>query len=47
LTDGWELRPVIETKKVSLIVTEKMKSLKLPKRLRNLRITYSDVGQVG
>jgi hypothetical protein len=47
LTDGWELRPVIETEKVSSIVTEKTKSLKLPERLMNLRITYSDDGHVG
>jgi hypothetical protein len=47
LTDGWELRPVIETEKVSSIVTEKTKSLKLPERLMNLRITYSDDGHAG
>ena len=40
------MRVVTETKKVISIVTEKMKSLKLPERLRNLRITYSDVGHV-
>jgi hypothetical protein len=43
LTDGWELRPVTKTEKVSSIVTEKMKSLKLPERLRNLSITYSEL----
>jgi hypothetical protein len=47
LTNGWALRPVTETEKVSLIVTEKTKSLKLPERLRNLRITYSDAGHAG
>ena len=41
------MRPVTETKKVSSIVTEKRKSLKLPQRLRNLRITYSDAGHTG
>jgi hypothetical protein len=41
------LRPVIETEKVSSIVTEKTKSLKLPERLMNLRITYSDDGHAG
>jgi hypothetical protein len=47
LTNGWELRPITKTKKVSSIVTEKTKSLKLPERLRNLRITYSDAGHAG
>jgi hypothetical protein len=47
LTDGWELEPVTEIEKVSSIVTEKTKSLKLPERLRNLRITYSDAGHTG
>jgi hypothetical protein len=47
LTDGWELRPVIETEKVNSIVTVKTKSLKLPERLTNLRITYSDDGHAG
>ena len=41
------MRPVIETEKVSSIVTEKTKSLKLPERLMNLRITYSDDGHAG
>jgi hypothetical protein len=46
LTAGWALRPVTGTEKVSSTVTEKMKSLKLPERLRNLSITYSDVERV-
>ena len=37
------MRLVIGTEKVSSTVTEKMKSLKLLERLRNLNITYSDV----
>ena len=41
------MRPVTETEKVSSIVTEKTKSLKLPKRLRNLSITSSDAERVG
>ena len=41
------MRLVTETNKVSSIVTEKTKSLKLPERLRNLTITYSDVGHAG
>ena len=47
MTNGWALRPVTETEKVSSIVIEKTKSLKLPERLRNLSITYSDAGHVG
>jgi hypothetical protein len=41
------LNSVTETKKVILTITEKMKSLKLPERLRNLSTTYSDVERVG
>ena len=41
------MRLVTETEKVSSTVTEKTKSLKLPKRLRNLSTTYSDVEHVG
>ena len=40
------MRPVTGTKKVSSTVTEKMKSLKVPERLRNLSITPSDVERV-
>jgi hypothetical protein len=47
LTNGWALRPITETEKVSSIVTEKTKSLKLPERLMNLRITYSDARHAG
>ena len=41
------MKPVTRTEKVTSIVTEKTKSLKLPERLRNLRITYSDAGHAG
>jgi hypothetical protein len=41
------LKSVTEIEKVSSTVTEKTKSLKLPKRLRNLITTYSDVERVG
>ena len=41
------MRAVTEIEKVSSIVTEKTKSLKLPERLRNLSTTYSDVECVG
>jgi hypothetical protein len=47
MTNGWALRPIIETEKVSSIFIEKTKSLKLPERLRNLKITYSDPGHTG
>ena len=40
------MRPVTETEKVSSTVTEKINSLKLPERLRNLSTTYSDVEQL-
>ena len=40
------MRPVTRIEKVSSTVTEKTKSLKLPERLRNLSITYSDVERV-
>ena len=40
------MRPVTGTEKVSSTVTEKTKSLKMPERLRNLSITYSDVERV-
>jgi hypothetical protein len=46
LTNGWVLRAVTETEKVSSIVTEKMKSLKMPERLRNLKIKYSHAERV-
>ena len=45
--DIGDKKAVTETDKVSSTVTEKMKSLKLPERLRNLNITYSDVGHAG
>ena len=50
--DGFYLRirrhcRMTETEKVSSTVTKKMKSLKLPERLGNLSITYSDVGHAG
>jgi hypothetical protein len=41
------LKFVTVIEKVSLTVTEKTKSLKLPERLRNLNTTYSDVERMG
>jgi hypothetical protein len=41
------LKSVNEIEKVSSTVTEKMKSIKLPERLRNLSTTYSDVERMG
>ena len=41
------MKSVTETKKVSLTITEKTKSLKLPKRLRNLNTIFSDVERMG
>ena len=41
------MEPVTKTEKVRSNFTEKTKSLKLPERLRNLSITYSDVERVG
>ena len=41
------MEPVTKIEKVSSTFTQKMKSLKLPERLRNISITYSDVGDVG
>jgi hypothetical protein len=47
-SDRWMgIKFVTEIEKVRSIVTEKTKSLKLPERLRNLRITYSDAGHAG
>jgi hypothetical protein len=46
--DRWMgIEAIIEIEKVSSTVTKKTKSLKLPERLRNLSITYSDARHTG